>query len=119
MNAMKQPLTLCRWSLLALIALQLLWFGWLHPPQRISMAAALTLTTAPLVILLPLVWRLRPRPLVVAGLVLLIYFSVGVMEAWANPAVRLPALLQVALVLVYFTALATIRRRPPPDASAD
>ena len=119
MNRMQQPLTLCRWSLLALIALQLVWFGWLHPPQHFSMAAALALTAGPLIILLPFVWRLQPRPLVVAGLVLLIYFSAGVMEAWANPGVRAPALVQVALVLVYFTALATIRRRRRPGASGD
>lgn len=106
-----KTLALCRWSLLALIVLQLAWFGWLHPPQQISMAAALMLSMGPLVLVLPFAWSLKPKPLVVAGLVLLVYFSVGVMEAWANPTVRAPALVQVGLILIYFTALATIRRR--------
>lgn len=106
-------LSWCRWSLLALVVLQLAWFGWLHPPRQVALPAVLALTAGPLLLALALAWSLRPRPLVIAGLVLLVYFSVGVMEAWANPSVRGLALLQVGLVLVYFTALATIRRSRP------
>lgn len=103
----------CRWSLLGLLALQLVWFGWLHPSPSLSTAVVIGLTAGPLLLALMLAWQLRARALVIAGLVLLIYFAVGVMEAWANPSVRWLALLQVALVLVYFTALATIRRTRP------
>lgn len=105
-------LSWCRWSLLGLIVLQVAWFAWLHPSPQLAMPVVLVLTAGPLLLALPFIWSLRPRPLVIAGLVLLIYFSVGVMEAWANPAVRGLALLQTALVLAYFTGLATIRRNP-------
>ena len=108
-------LSWCRWSLLALIPVQLAWFGWLNPPQILPLSAALALSVLPLVLVLPLAWRLQPRGLVIAGLVLLVYFVVGVTEAWANPAVRAIALVQVALVAIYFTALATIRRQPKPS----
>lgn len=104
----------CRWSLLTLIVLQLAWFGWLQPPQHISMLAAVVIAAGPLLVLLPFAWTLKPRALVVTGLVLLLYFSIGVMEAWANPSVRALALAQVILVLAYFTGLATIRRKKPP-----
>jgi uncharacterized membrane protein len=107
-------LSWCRWSLVGLLLLQLVWFGWLVPPAGPARWVALLLSAGPLALALPFVWRLRPRPLVVTGLLLLIYFSVGVMEAWASPTVRAPALAQIALVLLYFTGLATIRRRSAP-----
>ncbi len=102
----------CRWSLLALIPVQLAWFGWLQPPHILPVGLALALSVVPLLLVLPFAWRLKPRGLVIAGLVLLVYFAIGVTEAWANPAVRALALVQVGLVVIYFTALATIRRQP-------
>lgn len=105
----------CRWSLLALIPVQLAWYGWLNPPQILPLGVALASSVLPLLLVLPLAWRLQPRGLVIAGLVLLIYFALGVTEAWANPEVRAIALVQVALVVIYFTALAGIRRAPKPS----
>jgi len=104
-------LTFCRWSLIGLIIIQLAWFGWMIPMDASTRLAAVALSTLPLLIALPLIWSLQPRPLVITGLVLLVYFSIGVSEAWANPAARLPAVFQVAMVLAYFTGLATIRRQ--------
>ncbi len=104
-------LNLCRWSLIGLIAVQIVWFGWMVPMNPETRAMVLALSAGPLLLALPFVWRLTPRPLVVTGLMLLIYFLVGVTEAWANPAARAPAVFQVSLILAYFTGLATIRRR--------
>lgn len=106
-------LSWCRWSLLALVPLQLAWYGWLQPPELLPLSLVLALTIVPLLLVLPLAWPLKPRGLVIAGMVLLIYFSVGVSEAWVNPNVRAVALVQIALIVVYFTALATIRRSRP------
>lgn len=106
-------LSWCRWALLGLVLLQVAWFAWLHPPQQLALPVAVLLAAGPLLLALLFAWSLRPRPLVIAGLVLLVYFSIGVMEAWANPPVRGLALLQVGLVLIYFMALATIRRAAP------
>jgi uncharacterized membrane protein len=39
-----------------------------------------------------------------AGLLLMLYFTIAVMEAWSNPPQRLPALVQVALPLFYLFA---------------
>lgn len=105
-------LSWCRWSLVGLLLLQLAWFGWLVPPEGSARIVALLLAAGPLALALPYAWSLRPRSLVVTGLLLLIYFSIGVMEAWASPALRAPALAQIVLVLAYFTGLATIRRQP-------
>lgn len=105
-------LSWCRWSLLALIPLQLVWYGWLNPPEIVPMGMALALSAGPLLIALLLAWSLKPRGLVIAGLVLLIYFVIGVTEAWVRPDLRAVALAQVLLVTLYFTTLATVRRQP-------
>lgn len=105
------PLSWCRWSLLALIAVQLLWFGWLKPPEIVPLSLALALSVLPLLISLALAWTLKPHGLIISGLILLIYFSIGVTEAWAGSELRAIALAQVVLVVVYFTALAMARRR--------
>ncbi|MEE4296611.1 MAG: DUF2069 domain-containing protein [Wenzhouxiangella sp.] len=104
-------LSLCRWSLIGLIIIQLMWFGFMVPMDTPARLAALGVSTVPLLIALPLIWSLQPRPLVITGLLLLFYFSIGISEAWANPDARLPAVFQVAMVLAYFTGLATIRRQ--------
>jgi uncharacterized membrane protein len=107
-------LSLCRWSLIGLIIIQFLWFGWMIPMEPSTRLAALAVSALPLLVALPLIWSLKPRPLVVTGLLLLVYFSIGVSEAWANPAARLPAVFQVVMVLAFFTGLATIRRQRSP-----
>jgi uncharacterized membrane protein len=109
-------LNLCRWSLIGLIVVQAVWFGWMVPMEDSTRMIVLALAAGPLMVALPFVWRLTPRALVVTGLMLLVYFLVGVSEAWANPAVRAPAVFQVFLILAYFTGLATIRRRSPAPA---
>lgn len=104
-------LSWCRWSLLGLVLLQPLWFAWLAPPpQGLPLGFVLALTLLPLLLVLPGVWRLHQRPLVIAGFILMFHFCLAVMEAW-NPAARLPALMQILLISVYFIALPTIRRR--------
>ncbi len=105
-------LAACRWSLLALILLQPIWHAWLAPPAVLPIALLLALLALPLLALLPGVWRLRTRPLVLAGWVLLLHFCIGVMELWANPAARWLALIQVVLVVIYFMALLAVRRQP-------
>lgn len=87
-------------SLCALALLQLVWYGWWAPPQDISKPAAISFA---------LVWFALPllaarhspdRGLLAGALIALLYFSHGVMEAFANPAVRVPALLEIALALL-------------------
>jgi uncharacterized membrane protein len=39
-----------------------------------------------------------------AGLLLMLYFTIGIMEAWSNPPQRLPALVQIVLPVFYLFA---------------
>jgi uncharacterized membrane protein len=39
-----------------------------------------------------------------AGLLLMLYFTIGIMEMWVNPPQRLPALVQVMLAMFYLFA---------------
>jgi uncharacterized membrane protein len=99
----------CRWSLIALIALQPVWFGWAAPPQFLPPWLAIAILTLPLLIALPFVWRLGKNALVVTGCLLLVHFCLAISEAWASPAARLPAIAQVVLIGVYFTAMSSLR----------
>ncbi|WP_376692749.1 DUF2069 domain-containing protein [Wenzhouxiangella sp. EGI_FJ10409] len=99
----------CRWTLVGLIVLQPLWFGWLAPPELTPPWLAMTMMGLPLLLALPFVWRLGKTALVVTGCILLVHFCLAVSEAWVNPAARLPAVAQVVLIGIYFTAMSSLR----------
>lgn len=99
------PVGLTRWCWLALIALQLIWFGWLYPSEWFGRGIPLFLMTVPLLIPAWWIWQLKPRALVLGGTILLLHFSVAVAEAWANPETRIIACVQIVLVLIYFLAM--------------
>ncbi len=90
--------------------LQIAWHGWLLPPDRMPLVVALLIALIPLA--LPLVyWRTPARALIVAGMVSLFYFCHGVTEAWASPAERTLALIEVALALVLIGSLSRKPKR--------
>lgn len=100
----------CRWSFIALIALQVAWFGWLYPPTFWPKAMVLSIMLIPLLTVTIGVWNLNMRTMVVAGFFLLFYFSYAVSEAYAVPDVRPMALSQIGLITLYFVALLSVRR---------
>lgn len=100
----------CRVAVLGLIALQPLWFIWLAPPIHLPADILLGVTILPLLVILPFLWPLGMRALVMTGCLLLLYFSFGIMEAFANPQARAPAIVQIALTVLYFTALPAARK---------
>lgn len=104
----------CRWAWLGLILLHLSWTAWLHPPDRLSIPAALTLILLPLLAPAPWIWRLRPKALILGGGILVFHFSYAVAEAWVNPQVRLAACLQILLVGTYFMGLVSRFRQISP-----
>lgn len=106
----------CKWSLLGLLILQPIWFVVLSPPEALPLYFVLAVTCLPLLLLLPGCWQLKTRSLVIAGSLLIVYFSIGVMEAWASSADVLPGTLQAIFCVTFFMGLATIRRSP---ASSD
>ena len=103
----EQKLGLAAWA--ALAALQLLWHGWLLPPQ--SVPVALAIAVVPL--LLPLAALRKPRrALLWVGILALFYFCHGVAEAWSSPAERVPAAAEIALTLLLIGTLGAGVRRP-------
>lgn len=105
--------TWCRWSLLALMALQVVWFGWLYPPTALPVAFVLAVMVVPLLVVFWGVWKNQTRAMVIAGFILLFHFSLAVSEAYASAQVRWLAILQIALVCIYFTGLLAVRRAKP------
>jgi len=101
--------TSCRYILIALIVLQPIWFGWLAPPELTPFWLAVGLMAGPLVVALPFVWRAGQSALVVTGCILLVHFCVAIAELWANPAARVPGIIQVVLITLYFIAMSSLR----------
>jgi len=87
-------------ALLGLAALQVLWYGWWAPPVSMDRKAAIALALVGFALPLLAARADAGRGLLVAALLCLGYFSHGVMEAWANPRARLPALAEILLAAV-------------------
>ena len=104
-------LGITRIAWLALIGLQLVWFGWLAPSESLGRLGGTLFALVPLLLPLWWIWRLRLNALVVGGMLLLIYFCIAVSEAWVDPVARPVALLEIALISAYFLALAGVRQR--------
>jgi uncharacterized membrane protein len=96
------------WGALAL--LQIVWHAWLLPPARMPVAAALLFGLVPLALPL-LYWRTPSRALLLAGMVCLFYFCHGVAEAYAAPAERIFAGIEIALSVVVILACARMPKR--------
>lgn len=93
-----------RWSWLGLIVLQPAWFAILPPPAGAGNWVLAAAATLPLLLPLGGVWRGSLRSMTWAGFLAMLYLVIGVMEAWANPSQRLPALLQVGLVAAFVSS---------------
>ena len=89
---------------LSMLVWQVIWHGLLPPPLGIQSAWLAIIAAVPLLIPLAGLLRNQYRSMIWAGLILMLYFAVGVMEAWGNPPQRVPALVQVTLPIVYLFA---------------
>jgi len=89
---------------LAALVWQPVWHWLLPPPLGAGNAWLGLVACAPLLIPLRGLLRANYRSMIWAGLLLMLYVTIGVMEAWSNPAQRLPALVQVILPLLYLFA---------------
>jgi uncharacterized membrane protein len=109
-------------AIVALAALQVAWHAWLAPPASTApwaMAVAFALPLAPALVLLAARHR---RAAFWGAVAALLYFSHGVMVAWATPAERGLGLAQAALAAALIVAAgwdglrARFARRPssPP-----
>ncbi|MCW8808816.1 MAG: DUF2069 domain-containing protein [Rhodanobacter sp.] len=105
----EQRLGLFAWA--ALTALQLVWHGWLLPPQTIPTWLVLAITMVPL--LLPLLAIRDPRrALLWVGILSLFYFCHGVAEGWSSSGERWLAMAEIALTLLLISTLgAGVKRK--------
>ena len=95
---------------LALIVLQPVWHGLLPAPRGAQSWVLAVVATAPLLLPLRGVLTGSLRSMTWAGYLVMLYLIIGLMEAWANPPQRLPALLQVALVVGFVAAMLSFSR---------
>lgn len=119
MKGLLLPITAARGSWLALIVLQLVWFGWLYPSELFGYWPALMMATVPLLLATPWVLRLRPNGLVIGGTILLLHFSFAIAEAWANPTLRVISWIQIVLISLYYLAMPRppARRKDPAESN--
>ena len=86
-------------ALILLALLQVLWYAWLAPPQQTPIPAALSLALVPFAAPLFAARSGAHAGLLIGALVALVYFAHGVMEAYANAAVRSLAIAEIVLSL--------------------
>ena len=86
------------------LAWQVIWHGLLPSPWGTRSAWLSMIACIPLLIPLTGLARMNYRSMIWAGLLLMLYLAIGIMEAWSNPPQRLPALVQVALAVFYLFA---------------
>ncbi len=96
------------WGALAL--LQIAWHAWLLPPIRMPITVALLIALLPLAVPL-LYWRTPARALLLAGMICLFYFCHGVAEAYAAPAERGFAVIEIVLAVIVILACARMPKR--------
>ena len=89
---------------LGVLAWQPIWHGLLPPPLGARNLWLAVFACLPLLIPLRGLSRKRYRSMIWAGLLLMLYFTIGVMEIWSNPPQRIPALVQVLLAVFYLFA---------------
>lgn len=92
------------------------WYGWWFPPRALPVGLVLGVALLPVLLALGACAADARFGLLIGGIFGLFYFSHGVMEAWASPAERLPALALAVLaaaqiVLLGAAALADKRAR--------
>jgi len=109
-------------AIVALFGLQLAWHGWLSPPAKADpwpVAAFFALPILPALLLVLLGHR---RAGFWGALAALLYFSHGVMAAWASPGETWLGLLQAALSAILVVAASwdgmkgRFNKRPAPPA---
>ena len=90
---------------LALLLWQVVWHALLPEPYGAQNWGLAMLCLLPLLLPLPGILRRLHRSQVWGSYLGLLYFCIGIMEAWSNPGQRFPALLQVGLVAMFWTGL--------------
>ena len=97
---------------IATLIWQVIWHGLLPPPWGARNIWLTLIACLPLFIPLRGLMRGEYRSMIWAGLLLMLYFTIGIMEAWSNPPQRLPAIIQVTLAVLYLFAFRKRNQSP-------
>ena len=97
-------------SYLALMVLQTVWHALLPAPHGAGLWWLAIIATLPLIPPLKGICLGSLRSMTWGGYLLLLYFAIGVMEAWSNPTQRLPAAGQIVLAVTYLYAILRFSR---------
>ncbi len=103
-------------SYLALLLLQIIWHGLLPQPWGSQNWILAVVAALPLLLPLAGIAAGRMRSMTWGGFLAVLYFVIGVMEAWSNPAQRIPAIIQIVLALAYCGWFAGYSRQSSSDA---
>ena len=106
------PYRIGRAAWFILIALQLLWHGWLARPEHLPIWLVLAVTVVPLLLPLAALPDLR-RALLWVGILSLFYFCHGIAEAWSTPTQKWLALAEIGLTLALILARGAGGKRKP------
>jgi len=98
MNPVKFSRRLTLLSYITLVAVLLTWYGWIDPSP-----AALALLLLPLSFPLKGILKGNPYTYAWSSFLILLYFIHGVVEAYANPPVRILALLEVLASVAFYS----------------
>lgn len=105
------PGRLATTAYLALLGWQPAWLLLLPPPAGPRSLWLALVATVPLLVPLKGVLEGRLRAMTWGGFLAVIYFVLGVTEAWSNPPMRLAAVFEASLALAYVFALTRHVRR--------
>ena len=97
---------------LAMLIWQVVWHGLLPPPSGSRNTWLALMACLPLLIPLFGLVRGNYRSMIWAGLLLMLYLTIGIMEIWSNPPQRFPAMVQVALAVFYLFAFRKRNQSP-------
>lgn len=103
----------------SLMALVVIWHAWWHPSVYFPTALVLIVTAVPLLLPMRGLLHGRRKSHLLASFLMMLYFMHGVVEAYANPPQRLPALLEIGLSLTVFAAAILYLRWTHTAAAAD
>lgn len=97
---------------LALLLLQIVWHGLLPAPMGSQNWVLALVGSLPLLLPLAGIAAGRKRSMIWGSFLAVLYFVIGVMEAWSNPVQRIPAVIQVILSLAYCGLFMIYSRQP-------
>jgi len=96
---------------LALLVLQPIWHLLLPDPWGSQNWILALIASLPLLLPVAGIAAGRFRSMIWGGFLAVLYFMVGVMEAWSNPDQRIPACVQIVLSLGYCAVLVIYARQ--------